>query len=362
MGRDALATGPYSGYDAVVRVVGLVVLDDEGRATIKPPSSVAADLLVPGVHGEPTPFQFKSAASATTGGRRGVSAPPFQSARSPAWALIQEMSRFGPAWRTSPVEEPLLSLGRYGRSSPSLMDYLELATTPSGDSGRRSSLIGQRRSTDTALAALAAIIQDDLAQTQARVRESIRGLLQEHGWEEGSEVLTEAVEETSPHVAHVDRMIEAYAPDIDIPRPVALEQARQNIQLRVALLQEFGAVDAAEVARVAGSKAKNPATTLDNWRRSHRVVVVRYKNRNLVPGFLLTPDGPDPVARPVLQRLAEQGASAWQAALWWVLPKWQLGEQRPVDLLLGVRDADEEASKDVQRRLLEVVDEPRDYF
>ena len=65
-------------------------------------------------------------------------------------------------------------------------------------------------------------------------------------------------------------LIDRYAPDIDVPPPVVLEQARRNLALRIHLLQEFGAVDSRELAELAGSKARNPASTVDNWRRAHR--------------------------------------------------------------------------------------------
>jgi hypothetical protein len=38
-------------------------------------------------------------------------------------------------------------------------------------------------------------------------------------------------------------LIDRYAPDISIPPPVVLEQARRNLALRVAMLEEFGAVE-----------------------------------------------------------------------------------------------------------------------
>jgi hypothetical protein len=95
--------------------------------------------------------------------------------------------------------------------------------------------------------------------------------------------------------------IERYAPDIDVPPPAVLDQARRNLQLRVAMLREFGAVSAAELADLVGSTARRPATLVDNWRRAHRVVAVRWRDKTLVPGFFLLEDGqPDPAARGVL--------------------------------------------------------------
>ena len=135
-------------------------------------------------------------------------------------------------------------------------------------------------------------------------------------------------------------LIERYAPDIDIPPPVVLEQARRNLALRVRLLQEFGAVDAKELAELAGSAARNPATTVDNWRRAHRVVAVRWKGRTLVPGFQLLATGqPNPALQPVLRALAEYGMGDWEQALWFVLPSAALGGARPVDRLAADPEA-----------------------
>jgi hypothetical protein len=133
--------------------------------------------------------------------------------------------------------------------------------------------------------------------------------------------------------------IERYAPDIDVPPPAVLDQTRRNIEAQVALLTEFGAVRASGLAEFAGSRAKRPGVTVDNWRRAHRIVTVRYRDETYVPGFLLAEDGqPDPVAQPALAKLAAYGASDWQAALWWIIPASTLDRRRPVDVLLSARD------------------------
>src|SRR3954471_13373127 len=94
-------------------------------------------------------------------------------------------------------------------------------------------------------------------------------------------------------------LIDRYAPEIDLTPPFVLEQARRNLALRIHLLQEFGAVDSRELAELAGSKARNPASTVDNWRRARRIVTVRWKGRTLVPGFQLLPTGqPNPAMQP----------------------------------------------------------------
>jgi hypothetical protein len=171
---------------------------------------------------------------------------------------------------------------------------------------------------------------------------------------------------TLPTIDPVDATLEAverYAPDIDVPPPAVLDQARRNLELRSALLLEFGAIEAAELAELAGSEAKNPAVTVDNWKRADRIVAVRWRGRSVVPGFQLLTDGhPDPLVRPVLRRLRDQGFGPWEQALWWVVPAGALGGDRPVDRLLAARDADDAARTATGAELVAADDRPRDWF
>jgi hypothetical protein len=66
-------------------------------------------------------------------------------------------------------------------------------------------------------------------------------------------------------------LIDRYAPDIEIPPPVVLEQARRNLALRVRMLEEFGAIDPRELAVLVGSAARNPASTVGRGGRWCRV-------------------------------------------------------------------------------------------
>lgn len=154
-----------------------------------------------------------------------------------------------------------------------------------------------------------------------------------------------------------------YAPDIDIPQPAVLDQVRRNIELQVDMLREFGAVTAGELADLTGSRAKRARTTVDNWRRAHKIVTIRWRDQTLVPGFLLFPDAhPDPVAQPVLARLADQGFSDWQAALWWTVPAPALDGARPVDLLLKAREASADEASRLAGRLVGAATRRRDWF
>ncbi len=161
--------------------------------------------------------------------------------------------------------------------------------------------------------------------------------------------------------------IERYAPDIDVPPPAVLDQARRNLELRVAMLREFGAIGAAELAELVGSQARRPGTTVDNWRRAHRIVAVRWHDKTVVPGFVLLEGGqPDPAARAALAVLDEQGFGDWQQALWWTAPAPALDGVRPVDVLLAARRRGHAgapaAGGDVSEQLAAAASRRRDWF
>lgn len=157
--------------------------------------------------------------------------------------------------------------------------------------------------------------------------------------------------------------IARYAPDIDVPPPAVLDQARRNLELQVALLREFGAVSAGELGALTGSKARRTGTTVDNWRRAHRIVAVRWHDDTLVPGFLLRADGrPDPLVRRALTALAEQGFSDWQAAIWWTVPSSALDGLRPVDVLQDARETSAAEQQHTGERLAAAACRRRDWF
>ena len=109
-----------------------------------------------------------------------------------------------------------------------------------------------------------------------------------------------------------------------------------------------------------GSATRNPASTVDNWRRADRIVTVRWQGRTLVPGFQLLGSGqPDPVVRPVLQVLHSYGMSDWEQALWFVVPSPVLDGTRPVDRLLAVR---KELTADGAAELVAAAERRRDWF
>jgi len=126
------------------------------------------------------------------------------------------------------------------------------------------------------------------------------------------------------------------------------------------MLAEFGAVDAAELAALVGSVARNLASTVDNWRRADRIMTVRWKGRTLVPGFQLMESAqPDPALRGVLRSLRGYGMGEWEQALWFVVPCPALGGARPVDRLLELRRHPTENGADA---LVAAAQRHRDWF
>jgi hypothetical protein len=142
-----------------------------------------------------------------------------------------------------------------------------------------------------------------------------------------------------------------------------LDQVRRNAQLRTSMLEEFGAIDARDLADLVESRARNRLSVVDNWRRAGRVVVVPWHGQALVPGFQLLSNGsPDPRLRPVLKILKDQGFGPWEQALWWTVPAPRLEGARPVDLLLRAREMPAEEAGAVAVNLAQAATRRRDWF
>jgi hypothetical protein len=132
----------------------------------------------------------------------------------------------------------------------------------------------------------------------------------------------------------------AMTPDIPVPPAPVVLQARRNAEARTALLSEFGALTAAQVAELAGSEARNTSALAGRWRREGRLVAVEHRGTTYYPGFQFDPEGrPRPVVAEVLKHLQAPGMTPWQHALWFTTANGWLDGQRPVDLF----DKDPEA-------------------
>jgi len=131
----------------------------------------------------------------------------------------------------------------------------------------------------------------------------------------------------------MEQIIEALLPELEVPSPVAVLQARRNAEARNGLLREFGAFTSAELAELAGSRAKNRAALAHRWRHERRVLSVIHHGTTYYPGFQFDAEGrPREVVARVIAALPSQG-SDWETALWFSSPSGWLGGRRPVDLL-----------------------------
>jgi hypothetical protein len=145
-------------------------------------------------------------------------------------------------------------------------------------------------------------------------------------------------------------LADAMTPDVAIPTPTVVLQARRNAQARAAMLEEFGALTAAEVADLAGSEAKNSSALAGRWRREGRVLAVEHLGTLYYPGFQFDSSGkPRPDIARVLRYLGSPDVTSWQQVLWFTSANGWLGGRRPVDLLDDDGDAVVAAAKEALR-------------
>lgn len=148
----------------------------------------------------------------------------------------------------------------------------------------------------------------------------------------------------------VEELAAAMTPDVPVPTPPVVLQARRNAEARTALLEEFGALTAAEVADLAGSEAKNTSALAGRWRREGRLLAVTHHGTLFYPGFQFDSSGkPKPVIAGALQYLGSPDVTDWQRALWFTSANGWLGGRRPVDVLDDEGDAVVAAARDALR-------------
>ena len=114
----------------------------------------------------------------------------------------------------------------------------------------------------------------------------------------------------------------------------AAQQALRNAEARQELLDEFGVFDSEEVARLAGSTAKNRSATVSRYLAAGRVFAIEHRGSRNYPAFQFDADGrPRPVIARVLLALEPYGMDGWEIALWFTTASGWLDDRRPVDLL-----------------------------
>jgi hypothetical protein len=148
----------------------------------------------------------------------------------------------------------------------------------------------------------------------------------------------------------IEGLATAMAPDILLPTPAVVLQARRNAAARTGLLSEFGALTAAQVAELAGSDAKNTSALAGRWRREGRLVAVEHHGTIYYPAFQFDVDGkPKQAVAEVLKHLGDPSMTAWQQALWFTSANGWLDGRRPVDLFDNEVDAVVAAAREALR-------------
>lgn len=139
-----------------------------------------------------------------------------------------------------------------------------------------------------------------------------------------------------------------------IRKPASWEQARRNLAMRRRILDEFGALSAAELGEWATPGAANPHQYASRLRKANRVFSVPFEGRALFLGFQFDEHGrPFGALVDVLTSLRKRfGDSDWSIASWFTSPNPYLpGKARPVDLLAGDPEAVASAARRGTRRV-----------
>jgi hypothetical protein len=132
----------------------------------------------------------------------------------------------------------------------------------------------------------------------------------------------------------IEDLATAMTPEIQIPTPPVVLQARRNAEARAGLLTEFGALTATQVAELAGSEAKNTSALAGRWRREGRLVAVEHQGSVYYPGFQFDSHGrPKAIVAEVLKHLNYPSTTPWQQALWFTTANGWLDGRRPADVL-----------------------------
>jgi hypothetical protein len=141
-----------------------------------------------------------------------------------------------------------------------------------------------------------------------------------------------AIHERSDHPDPFDTLVEAMLPIV--PKLGTAGQAVRNAAARRELLADFPTLVSTEVAKAAGSDAKNAAALATRWRKERRVFAVTWGGELRYPAFQFDDAGkPLPAIKSVVDAFGLQ-TSPWQLALWFATPSPYLPRQeRPVRFL-----------------------------
>ena len=142
-----------------------------------------------------------------------------------------------------------------------------------------------------------------------------------------------ALHERSDASDPFNTLIEAMLPIV--PKLGTAGQAVRNAAARRDFLATFPTLVSMEVAKAAGSDAKNAAALATRWRKEHRVFAVSWGGELRYPAFQFDDAGkPLPGIKSVVDAFGVQ-TSPWQLALWFATPSPYLPQdERPVRFLL----------------------------
>lgn len=173
--------------------------------------------------------------------------------------------------------------------------------------------------------------RDPVGQTAYEITAGSRHLIARRIHPKGRDVVRQTVEDDDR--LRFDALIETFRSKLDLPRPASVVQALRNADLRTAFLAEVGALTAAEVAQLAGSRAKNSSALASRWRSERRIFAVPWGGELLYPAFQFADGEPRPVIAHVLQSFGER-PSDWEVALWFATPSAYLPRNaRPLERL-----------------------------
>ncbi|HSS10411.1 MAG TPA: hypothetical protein VLL25_11025 [Acidimicrobiales bacterium] len=136
----------------------------------------------------------------------------------------------------------------------------------------------------------------------------------------------------------IERLVQALMPPVGVPTAAYLERARQEAQLRMRILKDFGAYTGPDLAELGRSAAENRSQTAHRWRQQGRIFAVRHQTTLLYLAFQFDQQGhPLPVVHAVMKLLGP--LSHWDLAYWFVRGNRLLEGRLPVDLLIEEPDA-----------------------
>lgn len=170
--------------------------------------------------------------------------------------------------------------------------------------------------------------------TERDVRTRLRRAVERVGEErdplglQAVDVIDQRIDRADPFEALIEAMLPI------MPATGTASQAVRNAAARREFLAEFPTLTSADVARAAGSAAKNVAALATRWRKEGRVFAVSWGGELRYPAFQFDDAGaPLPTIKPVLE-VFRDAASDWQVALWFATPSPYLpGRARPIQFL-----------------------------